>query len=412
MMRFEEMIEGISSNNEVPERVWKKLNCVLDDLPDYEETSALRLRGRRYAAAAAVTAAMGATFCVSNPALAAKIPFIGRIFEEIENGVPFSGNYSEKAGALTQAEDKGEKENQHTASSFVKTDAGITFTASEVYCDGLSVFLTAQIEVEQGGLENLPGHYINGGYDTAEMMYLRGEWNLTGEGEQSLSNDNLEGRVIDDNTFVGMLKLNLEDYKSEDGELSLRLSSIGWDDVTMADAEDISESYRIEGQWDFDIPFSVDTESVKEIGVGQESEGYTLEKVFISPYQVVTYVDVPYEEREITREEYEALMTEKTGGMEDRGITYEEYVEQAGKIYPFWNIVICNQDGEMLFSNPEDVGKTVAAVDGKDISALNIFVFDDADADLEVEKSRLDNGTVDMKRAKDLAVISAEIEVK
>ncbi len=112
----------------------------------------------------------------------------------------------------------------------MKTDAGITFTASEVYCDGLSVFLTAQIEVEQGGLENLPGHYINGGYDTAEMMYLRGEWNLTGGGEQSLSNDNLEGRVIDDNTFVGMLKLNLEDYKSEDGELSLRLSSIGWGD--------------------------------------------------------------------------------------------------------------------------------------------------------------------------------------
>ena len=162
----------------------------------------------------------------------------------------------------------------------------------------------------------------------------------------------------------------------------------------------------------FDIPFSVDTELVKEIGVGQESEGYTLEKVFISPYQVVTYVDVPHEEREITREEYEALMTEKTGGTEDRGITYEEYVEQAGKIYPFWNTVICNQDGEMLFSNPEDVGKTVAAVDGKDISVLNIFVFDDADADLEVEKSRLDNGTVDMKRAKDLAVISAEIEVK
>lgn len=412
MMRFEEMIEGIGSNNEVPERVWKKLDHVLDDLPDYEESPALRLRGRRYAAAAAVTAAMGAALCVSNPALAAKIPFIGRIFEEIENGVPFSGNYSEKAGALTQAEDKGEKENQHTASSFVKTDAGITFTASEVYCDGLSVFLTAQIEVEQGGLENLPGHYINGGYDTAEMMYLRGEWNLTGGGEQSLSNDNLEGRVIDDNTFVGMLKLNLEDYKSEDGELSLRLSSIGWDDVTMADAEDISESYRIEGQWDFDIPFSVDTELVKEIGVGQESEGYTLEKVFISPYQVVTYVDVPHEEREITREEYEALMTEKTGGTEDRGITYEEYVEQAGKIYPFWNTVICNQDGEMLFSNPEDVGKTVAAVDGKDISVLNIFVFDDADADLEVEKSRLDNGTVDMKRAKDLAVISAEIEVK
>ena len=156
----------------------------------------------------------------------------------------------------------------------------------------------------------------------------------------------------------------------------------------------------------------MDTESVKEIAVGQEGGGYTLEKVFVSPYQVVTYVDVPYEDREITREEYEALAAEKTGGTKDLGITYEEYVEEAGKVYPFWNTVICNQDGEILFSNPEDVGKTVAAVDGKEISALHIFVFDDADADLEIEKSRLGNGTVDMKRAEETAVVSAEVEVK
>ena len=81
-------------------------------------------------------------------------------------------------------------------------------------------------------------------------------------------------------------------------------------------------------------------------------------------------------------------------------------------MYPFWNIVIDNQDGEILFSNPEGVGKTVAAVDGKEISALHIFVFDDADADLEIEKSRLGNGTVDMKRAEETAVVSAEVEVK
>lgn len=412
MMQFEEMLERIGSNNEVPERVWKKLDFVLDNLPDYEEAPIPKRRGRQYAAAAAVIVSIGAVFCVSNPALAAKIPFIGRIFEEVEEGIPFSGDYSEKAGVLAQTAEKDEEGNLHTASGIMKTDAGITFTASEVYCDGLSVFLTAQIDVEQGGLKNIPGHYINGGDATADMMYLRGEWNLSGEGAQSLSNNNLEGKVVDDNTFVGMLKLNLNDYKSDDGKLSLRLSSIGWDDVTMADAESISESYRIEGQWNFDIPFSVDTESVKEIEINQKGEGYTLEKVFISPYQVVTYVDVPFEKREITREEYEALAAEKTDGTGDLGMTYEEYVEEAGKIYQFWNTIICNQSGEMLFSNPEDVGKTVAAIDGKDISALRIFVFDDADADLEIEKSRLDNGTVDIERAEEMAVISAEIKVK
>lgn len=412
MMRFEEMMERIGSDNEVPERVWKKLDLVLDNLPDYEEAPTTKRRGRQYAAAAAVTVAMGTAFCISNPALAAKIPFIGRIFEEVEDEIPFSGDYSEKAGILAQTDEKEEGGNLHAASGTVKTDAGITCTASEVYCDGLSVFLTAQIDVEQGGLKNIPGHYIDGGDATADMMYLRGEWNLSGEEAQSMSNDNLEGKVVDDNTFVGMLKLDLEDYKPDGGELNLRLSGIGWDDMTMADAESISASHMIEGQWDFDIPFTVDTESVKEIGINQKGEGYTLEKVFVSPYQVVAYVDVPFEEREITREEYEALAAEKTGGTGDLGITYEEYVEQAGKTYQFWNVVICNQDAQMLFSNPEDVGKAVAAVDGKDISALHIFVFDDGDADLEIEKSRLGNGVVDMKRAEELAVISAEVEVK
>lgn len=414
MMQFDEVLERIGSNNEVPEQVWKKLDHALNDLPDHEETPSLRScgRGRRYAAAAAAAVTIGSALCISDPALAAKIPFIGRIFEEVENEIPFSGNYSEKAETLAQTAEKDEEGDQQTAPGIVKTDAGITFTASEVYCDGSSVFLTAQIEVEQGGLEDLPAHYIDDGSDTAEMMYLRGEWDLAGEGAKKLSNDDLEGKVIDDHTFIGMLKLNLEDHRSGNGELSLRLSSIGWDDVTMADAESISESYRIDGRWDLDIPFTVDTGSMKEIAVGQEGEGFTLEKVFISPYQVVTYVDVPFEEREITREEYEALMPEKTGGTEDPGITYEEYAKQAGRTYPFWNTVICDQDGEMLFSEPEDVGKTVAAVDGRDISTLHIFVFNDADADLEIEQSRLGNGTVDMKRAEETAVISAEIEVR
>ena len=100
MMQFEEMMDRIGSNNEVPERVWKKLDNVLNDLPDYEEELPFRRRGRQYAAAAAITVSMGTAFCVSNPALAAKIPFIGRIFEEVENKIPFSGDYrgGQKAG--------------------------------------------------------------------------------------------------------------------------------------------------------------------------------------------------------------------------------------------------------------------------------------------------------------------------
>ena len=64
------------------------------------------------------------------------------------------------------------------------------------------------------------------GIRITQRDYLRGEWNLSEDSESNaLSNDNLEGKVIDDHTFVGMLKLNLPDYKSENGELSLITSS-------------------------------------------------------------------------------------------------------------------------------------------------------------------------------------------
>lgn len=413
MSQLENMMDKIRGDQEVPDQVWKKLDYVLGDLPDCEDVPKVSGRVRKYAAAAAVALTAGTTLCISNPALAAKLPFIGKIFEEVEDSIPFSGNYSEKAGILAEATGEEQEGNPVASPGIVKSDAGIEVTASEVYCDGLSVFLTAQIEVEQGGLDNMPEHYIDDSRATAGMMYLRGEWNLSGDGEaHSLMNDNLEGKVIDDHTFVGMLKLNLEEYEQAEGELSLRLSSIGWDDVTMADAEDISESYRIDGRWDFDIPFSVDTESAKEYAVNVSGNGYTIEKVFVSPYQVVSYVDVPFTEREVTREEYDALTEEKTAGEGDLGLSYEEYAEQAGKTYQFWNTVICSQDGELLFSNPAETGKSVAAVDGKELSKLHIYVFDDMDADLEIEKSRLDTGVVDMQKAAEKAAVTAEVNVE
>lgn len=414
MTRLEDMMNKIGNNNEVPDYIWNKLNRTLDELPDHETYPALKRSCRRYAAAAAAAViTAGTALCCSNPALAARIPFIGKIFEEVEHEIPFSGDYSEKAGILAEVTGEDNAGNPLADPGIVKSDGGITVTASEVYCDGLSVFLTAQVNVEQGGLTNLAEHYINGGGDTAAMMYLRGEWNLAGSEPQSLSNDNLEGKVIDDHTFVGMLKLNLEDYKALDGELSLRLSSIGWDDMTMLDAENISESHRIDGQWNFDIPFDTDTESAKEYAINKEGNGYTLEKVFVSPYQVVSYVDVPYIEREVTREEYEEIMAEKTGGDKAPGISYEEYAEMAGKEYQECETVICNQDGELLYANPDGHGKTVAAIDGKDITKLHIFVFKYMEDGLEIEKSRLNNesGAIDLDKASEKAVITAEIPV-
>ena len=66
----------------------------------------------------------------------------------------------------------------------------------------------------------------------------------------------------------------------------------------------------------------------------------------------------------------------------------------------------------MLFSDQESIGKSVAAVDGKKVSALHVFVFDDMDAAIEVIKSRLDKGTINIQEAAGKAAVTAEVTVE
>ncbi len=126
------------------------------------------------------------------------------------------------------------------------------------------------------------------------MLYLRGEWKLSGDSEtQELMNNNLEGKVLNDHTFAGMVKLDLNGRELEQGSLELLLTGIGWDDTTIPITQDIAESVLINGEWKLDIPFNVDKETVREIEVNEERNGYTIQKVFASPYQVVVYTGAP-----------------------------------------------------------------------------------------------------------------------
>lgn len=210
---------------------------------------------------------------------------------------------------------------------------------------------------------------------------------------------------MDDHTFVGMMKLDLEEQNLQEGVLELQFSMVGYDDKNEADAEDISASHKIQGVWSLELPFTADTEAVQEIPVNKEENGYRLDKVFLSPYQVIAYTDVPYTENEVSREEYESVMREKTGGSDDFGITYEEYVEQNSKTYSQCNTIIFNQDGEMLTPTEEIYGRSVNAVQGMDITKLKIYMFDDLELWAQVYEEGAESEAVDQ------AVLSAEIDL-
>lgn len=395
MKNFDNMIEGLREDTKVPEEVWKRYTATLANLPEKEGK---REPGKRnwikYTAAAAAAAVTVTTVCFANPAFAAKIPILGEIFKQVQHQSTFSGDYSDKAEVLSREEADG---TIPADSGYTVQDAGVTITASEIYCDGLSVFVTAEVDVEQGGLNNIPGN----------ILYLEGDWKLSDSAEEiRLMNNNLEGNIVDDNTFVGMLKLDLEEQDLQAGTLELQLSMVGYDDINETDAEDISAFHKIQGAWSLELPFEVDTEAVKEIPVNKEENGYSLNKVFVSPYQVITYTDAPYTEREITREEYESVMREKTGGSDDFGITYEEFAEQMGRTYEQCQTIIFNQEGERLTPTAEFYGKSVNAVRGMDISELKIYVFDDMDLWVQAAEEGADSEALNQ------AVLSADIDVE
>ncbi|MBD5507156.1 MAG: DUF4179 domain-containing protein, partial [Lachnospiraceae bacterium] len=249
------------------------------------------------AAAAAAVIGIGGLGYV-NPVLAAKIPLIGKIFEKVEDDVTYSGDYTDKGTVLTNEDHAGNLD----TSDYSVSDQGITLTASEVYCDGYSIFLTVNIEEEDADFTHIPEHYTGMNVTdnrTAAGFYIGGTWSVDGNSPETLKNT-FEGEVIDNHTFAGMLKMDLAEKVSGSGELNLNVDGLGYDDDRMLDSEEISASHWTDGNWNIVLPFEVNETDVKTIAV-DEKQGYiTLDNVVVSPYQVIVHATTPGEHRELT----------------------------------------------------------------------------------------------------------------
>ena len=280
----------------------------------------IRVRGRRkgkmrkygkigkVAAAAVAAAVIGiGGLGYFNPVLAAKIPLIGKIFEQVEDEIIYSGDYSDKGTILTNEDHAGNLD----TSDYSVSEQGITLTASEVYCDGYSIFLTVNIESEDAEFTHIPEHYTSmnvADNRTAAGFYIGGTWSVDGNSPEMLKNM-FEGQAIDDHTFVGMVKMDLAEKVSGSGELNLNVDGLGYDDDRMLDSEEISASHWTDGSWNMVIPFEVNGTDVKVVEVGEKEGNITLDDVVVSPYQVIVHATTPGEQRELTDDMREKLLS-------------------------------------------------------------------------------------------------------
>lgn len=189
-------------------------------------------------AAAAVFSAV----CITNPAFAENIPLVGNVFKQLGNSLGFYGDYSKYAKQLTdstedarsadadgsqegsnnsqnvQAEDQNTTENDNSDKtkdneSYSKTVDGTTVTLSEVYCNELAMYLSMTIHTE----DKFPDTFIrfDGKPDIKLSENSTVKYDYMDE-KSNLFNAYLDGKMLDDNTYAGVLRILVEDMTVDD----------------------------------------------------------------------------------------------------------------------------------------------------------------------------------------------------
>ena len=189
-------------------------------------------------AAAAVFSAV----CITNPAFAENIPLVGNVFKQLGNSLGFYGDYSKYAKQLTdstedalsadadgsqegssnsqnaQAENQNTTENDNSDKtkddqSYSKTVDGTTVTLSEVYCNELAMYLSMTIHTE----DKFPDTFITSegkpDIKLSENSTVKYDYM---DGKSNLFNAYLDGKMLDDNTYAGVLRIPVEDMTVDD----------------------------------------------------------------------------------------------------------------------------------------------------------------------------------------------------
>ena len=167
----------------------------------------------------------------------------------------------------------------------------------------------------------------------------------------------------------------------------------------MLDSEQISASHWTDGSWNITVPFEVNGTDVKTIEVGEKAGNISLEDVVVSPYQVIVHTTTPGEQRELTDDRREKLLSE------DPDMTDAEMFELLGWSYEPCYTICFDQDGEMLYADTETAGRAGFAVQGKTLNTLYVFIFDNFDDWIQMEQEGMSSS------AADRAVIAREIQV-
>ena len=189
----------------------------------------------------AATAVFSAV-CITNPAFAENIPLVGNVFKQLGNSLGFYGDYSKYAKQLTasaedtlsadadgsqesssnsqnaQSEDQNTTENNNADKtkdneSYSKTVDGTTVTLSEVYCNEMALYLSMTIHTEDKFSDTFITSDGKPNIMLSENSTVKYDYM---DGKSNLFDAYLDGKMLDDNTYAGVLRIPVEDMTVDD----------------------------------------------------------------------------------------------------------------------------------------------------------------------------------------------------
>ncbi len=153
--------------------------------------------------------------CVADPAFAAQIPLVGRVFGALGDSLGFSGDYSgyakplEKDSGDTGADGTGgEVAVQSENTLYSQTKNGMTITLSEVYCNDVALYISMVLTSEEGFPDTLTDQEGRQSLHLWDSM-IKFDFNPQEDLVATGGSDSLDGRFLDGHTYVGVIRSDL-----------------------------------------------------------------------------------------------------------------------------------------------------------------------------------------------------------
>ncbi len=270
---FDEEIRHIFQEPvEIPEAV-RQAKRQARNIIQNKDIRTKRHKGRyvmKFAAAAATVMIIFSGICVINPVLAENIPLVGHVFEKLGRSFSFYGDYNGYARPLDEKKDGGENtensseitgsEKSDTGNLYSQTENGVTLSLSEVYCHEKAVYISLVIHAENP----IPETNTQG---ESTILYVMGsdlDFSFVDKKDEEFLWHELSGMLLDENTYAGVLRIDLPQNPTENFKLDFMVQKI------MGSVE--GEEWSFDGQWKYSIDVTVDHTNVVTKKVNQAKQ--------------------------------------------------------------------------------------------------------------------------------------------